>query len=78
MKLNLLLCFLFSILFLKHSFFYSIHLLFLLYDLDTYKHVEMKVAYTFLVNFSSKLPVKLQCPPGYQPHPEILTSPLLT
>ena len=67
MKLNLFMCFLFFIiifflfLFLKHPWkvFHSIHLFFELFSLDTYKHAR-RVACIFLVNFFSKLPMKLQ------------------
>ena len=60
MKLSLFMCFSFF-LFLKHPWmiFHSIHLLFLFFGLDTYKHALRKVAYIFLVNFSPKLSMKL-------------------
>ena len=51
----------FFFLFLKHPWmiFHSIHLLFLFFGLDTYKHALRKVVYIFLVNFSPKLLMKL-------------------
>ena len=60
MKLSLFMCFSFF-LFLKHPWmiFHSIHLLFLFFGLDTYKHALRKVVCMFLFNFSPKLPMKL-------------------
>ena len=75
-KLNLYLfmcLFLFCFWITLLSFFYPVHLLFFFLGLDTYKrvfflffglvtykHVKRKVVYVFLVNFSSKLLIKLK------------------
>ena len=57
MNFNLLM----SIFFLKNPWkiFHYIHLFFLLFGVDTYKHAWRQVVCIFLVNFSSKLPIKL-------------------
>ena len=60
--------FLFFCLFLNYPWkiFHSIHLLFLLFGLDTYKHAWRKVVCISLVNFSfpwdSKIPRKMHFP----------------
>ena len=60
MKLNLLMYFffVFETPLKDFPFYYSI--LIILFDLDTYKHGKRKVVHIFLVNFSSKLPMKLK------------------
>ena len=62
MNLNLFNVFFLLLLFLKHTWkiFRSTDLLFSLFGLDTYKHAQRKVVCIFLVNFSSKLPMKLE------------------